>query len=335
MNKKGIQKFWIEIIGGVVIVVIILVILIATASVVGTSVVDAKNSNEMVALYNGFATALAEPGLSEHTVSPFEFQEPTSGSQIYAMVYITPRMAEKIVDGKSIDVEAEDIKGFGDQIDRLSDRVELQKISKCIENEDACICLFRFKYDIEGGHYCHSGIDNIILTDPGYGGSKKAAAADSTLLSDEEYLWKDEFLSIEEMFGVTFIENRGFINTKIIECKLLVSELGCATSFPGGDVLPCIPHYQDKPLVWLSTKKDKGIDAEFVHIDVKSYNADPVCDKDKGTTCITGTSPSLISVYPNVELFDLKPSKFVTLNFGEAPSQINICNKEYCGACRY
>lgn len=304
MNKRGITKFWIEIIGGVIIVVLIIMVLLVAASTIGTAASDAQNSQEMNGFTGGLSDALTRPGENEHVISPFKFVSPSDG-QTYAMVYLTPSAAQEMIDGG----------GIGVILKSSNKQVDLYKLKKCAgETDDACMCLFRLKYKSDGlfwADYCNRFDENLITSYADPSGCGAQAYID-TYGTVEKCMWTQEFKKIEEWNHKFLNMNDAIDDVVVVDCILLAGEKGCKTVFDDGTVRSCIIHYATskgvyKPLVWLSTKKDKQIDAEMINISVKRYNV------------------SLVSYYPAVDAFAFRDDAQTRINHG--------ADKKPCSGC--
>jgi hypothetical protein len=309
MNKRGITKFWIEIIGGVIVVVVILVIFIAVASTIGTAATDVENSQEMNALVGGFSEVLAKAkiGGGEHTISPFVYRGP-GGSQVYAMVLVTPAGAAKMV-GPPPD-------GLGKVLASKNKQEDLYKLQKCVTEGDLCMCLIRFKYGcnllVPDPFNMLSGCcmffpENLIVTSPNKGGYR----ANNPSVSEEEGLWWDDFGSIDEWNLNKLVKlDTAVTDMVVVDCKLLSSESSCSTIFGENNIKACIPHYKDKPMVWLSTKKDEPLHIETLKLDTFAYG------------------PNLLSYYPYIKAFEFMPGAPRTIS-----QSTNTKPCVTCGGC--
>lgn len=299
MNKKGITKFWIEIIGGVLVVIIIIVILLFVGSSISSSVVDAHNTQQMVALAQGYTEALNEPGMGEHVVSPFDYKAPAGQNQVYSIVFMHPEFATELMNGES----------FGRILNEKNKIVDLQKLSKCTKEEvgadDACLCLLRFKYKVDFFTNCIPYGENLIQTP-----------------FDED--WHEEWAHIEEWSKTKLdnLDSDAISDVVVVDCKYLSGQLGCTTNLGGERIRPCIPHYKDKPMVWLDTKNypeifdggvftsDEALDVEFVKIESKSYYSD---------------NPASITRYPNIYAFEFTTNAKTGITTGGMSTELESC----------
>jgi hypothetical protein len=298
MDKKGITKFWIEIIGGVIVVVVILVILISVATTIGTAATDVENSQEMDVLINGFSGILLKASLGggEHPISPFTFNGPASG-QVYAMVLVTPAAALKMTGPTH--------EGLGSILANKNKQEDLYKLQKCATENDMCMCLFRLKYITP----CSEFSGNLIVTSPNYGSYK---TANPTLnYGPEEFAWWDEFGSVDEWNLNKFITLNSAVNdVAVVSCKLLSAENSCSTAFGEKNLKPCIPHYDGMPMVWLSTKNGGALNVETLSIQTFPYGS------------------NLLSYYPAITKFDFMPDALSGIG-----KQVGKKPCAYCGGC--
>jgi len=312
MNKRGITKFWIEIIGGVIIVVVILVIFIAVASTIGTAATDVENSQEMNVLVGGFSEVLAKAttGGGEHTISPFTYRGP-GGSQVYAMVLVTPGGAMEMI-GPPPD-------GLGKVLASKNKQEDLYKLQKCVTEGDLCMCLIRFKYGcsllVPDPFNMLSGCcmffpENLItvsLSGEGY----TPDSTNSPCQTPEECAWWNDFAAVDEWNLLKLVKlDTAVTDMVVVDCKLLSSESSCSTIFGENNIKACIPHYKDKPMVWLSTKKDEPLHIETLKLDTSAYGS------------------NLLSYYPYIKAFEFMPGAPRTIS-----QSTNTKPCVTCGGC--
>jgi hypothetical protein len=143
MKNKGITKFWIEIIGGVIIVVIILVIVIYAGSKVSTLIED----NAAVDAFNSFGQTMAKAAIGgTHVTSPWALSN-SRGRSTYALVILTADLKSMIQSRKDLDTSSN------------------YTLSQCenLEANDHCLCMLSVTYRDN----CPTGVPpfNLISVD--------------------------------------------------------------------------------------------------------------------------------------------------------------------------
>ncbi|MCD6576249.1 MAG: hypothetical protein J7K73_03755 [Nanoarchaeota archaeon] len=241
INKRGIAKFWIEIIGGVIIVVIVLLVFLMLSSAISTGVEDASNRQRFIDFTQLVAKAHRE---GEDTVAPF-IMKTSETSRVYAITFITPSLADCLyqysVKANPTDDDLVMCRHEGSNPVRPSfklDRVSLMKLKKCTKTtlmeegdpQDMCLCMIRADYKHRWGMSIFENCVpyyNVIgesLSKTGIKDPKSAYSAISTWVSDK--LERD------------FVDSSKVENVKILECSLVKGDMGCYVN-EGGTEYPC------------------------------------------------------------------------------------------------
>lgn len=218
MNNKGITKFWIEIIGGVIVVVIILVIFLYAGTAVGTAVEDAAAVNEFDAFMQTMAKAYVD---GSHLTSPWKLVNSRDDS-VYAIVILTGNLKERLSGWRDLDSAS----NF--------------TLSKCDNLQlDHCLCLLSIKYRAVGWPVkvtCDDLPFNIISVN-----SNKDYDIERKNIED---WYKNNFL-------LTYMEQ-----VKVLSCSSAGTV--CSWTDANRNSVPCFIHYKEQPVVWLSAQGGLG-----------------------------------------------------------------------------
>ncbi|MDD5051074.1 MAG: hypothetical protein PHH61_01910 [Candidatus Nanoarchaeia archaeon] len=248
MNKKasddsGTTKFLPEILLGTVVCLMIVFGFVTAVSAVSSNTLDIANQKSLSVLVPAMAQAMNfQTSGGENTVSLWRMAG--YSDFVYSIIFVPAKSAESII-----------------KADRGSDsfisRIDLQsadQLAKCAQPDEACLCLFKLEY---------SSKDNIpdynviVLGDPEPQPEDRYAAE---LQKAEEWL-------ATQMSSVTVSYIK---NTKIVSCEPLLNN-GCFYLESDGASKACIPHYNSKPMVWLSASSEEYLDFETILISVESY----------------------------------------------------------------
>ena len=216
MSSKALSKFWIEIIGGVIIVVIVLLVFLMFGSSVSTGVEDASNKQAFVHFTQLIGKATRE---GEDTVAPFNIKT-SDAHRAYAILFIPPSTAECLYEnGKSSTC-------YNSGHPQLSlDEMSKYKIEKCTtsskENpKDICLCMIRID---SKRHKSDINLDGDFISFKG--NNPKEAFDDITS-------WG------KDVFENETLDNSDVENIKIIDCSLMMGDIGCSVRYDNDDY-PC------------------------------------------------------------------------------------------------
>jgi len=282
LSKKGIAKFWIEVIGGVLVVAIIIVIVLFAMSTVSNAVVDNANANSFNAIFQTVAQARSEGKGGTEAASPWELLAGDDNT-VYAIAFVSAAAAQQFSGMDKLD------KGgvIGQKI--VKDQDDKFNIKKCtLSVDDACYCLFRIQYGGNSATTCDDLTDKFNMIYADY-----TTAAGSSIASRE--LTKAEAWSLNEFADIGYIGKQDILfgsftninEVKVISCMLIKGEAGCFWTAPDGNEYPCLLHVTkkqgstsvDMPLVWMHSEgantlyqQQKPLRLEEFIIDMKQYS---------------------------------------------------------------
>ena len=259
MSNKAISKFWIEIIGGVIIVVIVLLVFLMFSSAITTGVEDAANKQSFVHFTQLIAKANRE---GEEAVAPFVMKTSTS-NRVYAITFISPSIADCMYNYSS--------KGNPTDNDLIMcphkdghpihpsfklDGLSKIKLKKCTSTSlqgkgdvtDICLCLIRADYKNSFGGLGPScqPFYNII----GYDVNNLAGSVhDPKSAYDDITYWIND--SLEQRL---FSSNKVY-NVKVLECSLMKDDIGCYVNENGVEY-PCVIAFAPKDSVFRGIMTD-------------------------------------------------------------------------------
>jgi len=214
MRKKGVTKFWIEIIGGVIIVVIILVIVLYAGSKIASLIEDAAAANA----YDGFTQTLVKAYTTgEHVISPWKLSDSRS-NHAYGIVYMTQNLASymkanvNLVSGSEYNLQS----------------------CETDDMNDACLCMLSINYVTYSDVNCGDMPFTVVAVE--------SSANYKTEMENIES-WNEDFPIKPGTNTVSEIN--------VLRCASM--ESFCSWVDPNGVTKPCTIHYNSKPVVWLGT----------------------------------------------------------------------------------
>jgi hypothetical protein len=214
MNNKGITKFWIEIIGGVIIVVIILVIILVAVSSTSKFIEDAAAVNSFQIFVQTMSKATTS---GTQVISPWTLSMGRDNS-VYAIVYMTQDLVSNITSRSDIDTKSK------------------FTLSKCEGDlRDTCLCMLSIKYREVPGFLSSITCDDLPFN---------LIAVDSAPTHDAE---KTNIVNWNNRFPLDTMEH-----IEVLECSLIKPI--CKWTNNAGVTWPCLLHYQGKPVVWISAQ---------------------------------------------------------------------------------
>jgi len=147
MTNKGVTKFWIEIIGGVIIVVIILVIILFVATKTSAMIEDTAAVNSMQIFTQTMAKATTS---GTQVTSPWRLSMSRDNS-VYAIVYATQNLTNLI----------KLMPGLTSSSNFTLTKCDVQDL------RDTCLCLFYIKYADIRSQTCDDLPFNVIVVENG------------------------------------------------------------------------------------------------------------------------------------------------------------------------
>ncbi len=234
MSNKAVSKFWIEIIGGVIIVVIVLLVFLTISSAVSTGVEDASNKQAFIHFTQLISKANME---GEDTVAPFSIKT-SDNHREYAILFMPPSTADclytysanKSASDEDLDTCMKDSStSIPIRPSVTLDRVSMMKIKKCtsksLQDEDMpndiCLCMIRIdsrKYE----PYTNLVGEEVI---PYERDNPDAAFKDITN-------WG------RYVFEGVILDSHTSANLKVLSCSLMIGDIGCSVKYKNREY-PC------------------------------------------------------------------------------------------------
>jgi type II secretory pathway pseudopilin PulG len=288
-SKKGIAKFWIEVIGGVLVVAIIIVIILFAMSTVSNAVVDNANANSFNAIFQTLAQARSEGKGGTEAASPWELLAGDDNT-VYAIAFVSTAAAQQFSGLDRLD------KGgvIGQKISK--DQDDKFNIKKCtLSANDACYCLFRIQYGGNSRTTCDDLTDKFNMIYVDYTTESTVDKDGQPRSTASRELDKAEAWSRDKLAGIDFVGKQDILfgsydnikEVKVISCILIKGEAGCSWIGADGNDHPCVLHVSQKkgsttvdmPLVWMHSEgantlyqQQKPLRVEEFIIDMKQYS---------------------------------------------------------------